>query len=392
MAEIFQRVKPGDLITVLQMNELFDRVEDLVTRVTNLEASSGGLGNVIIRDLVPVSGVVKVGAELQVLGQNFGVSMGAHRVRIDNTPVNSFKADTTDQILVFDVPLTIVDVPAEGRSAILTVSNQTSSAQKVITLLPALDLAGAVDVIWLTSDRTDLASGGPVTFGFRLTSRANLDASFTIDPVIVVAANSQTWQNNLQILDNTGVLIPSKKLHLMAGEEKLFSVRINPIPAGTDNMPFTLTVNATAGTLKGTSGPIECTVGPGGVELPDSTIALSFASAQVLPAGSPGTVTNSAIRLPPGSGAKIKLLVVFQSVGTYKLSNPVLIAPAANWQAQRTSSTPDSYTTIAPNQSEYPEFAIAPAANATEGKIEFRVQRTNSTRSRRLRMDLIPSV
>ena len=69
----------------------------------------------VITDLVPPSGTVQVGTELRVLGRNFGVSVGATIVYIDDTRITTLKFGSTDILLIFDVPVGL-SVPQSGRS------------------------------------------------------------------------------------------------------------------------------------------------------------------------------------------------------------------------------------------------------------------------------------
>jgi len=241
MAKLFQDVQPGDLITADLMKSLIREIEKLDEKVKALETSSAISGAVIIRELVPPSGTVRVGEELQVLGQSFGFTMGEHRVYIDDLRVDNFKAGSNDQHLIFDIPLTIIDVPSAGRPAMLTVSNRTSSAQRRLHLLTALKLAGAVDVIPRGVKRGTLTTptpNEPFTYEFLIVSRANLDATYAIDAAISVAANEADWQRRVQVLDSNERVITTNQIQLDSGAKKTFYVRISQIPPNTERNTF----------------------------------------------------------------------------------------------------------------------------------------------------------
>ncbi|HUL60577.1 MAG TPA: hypothetical protein VLU43_14955, partial [Anaeromyxobacteraceae bacterium] len=137
-----QQVRPGDLITSDLVNWILAQLADLQARVAFLEGSIGQSGDVVITGLIPVDGNVKVGDTLQVQGKNFQYSQGLVRVFVDRFAVGGFMTGTTDELLIFPVPTQINDVPATGRPAILTVSNNQSSKQAVLFLRPAMTLAG----------------------------------------------------------------------------------------------------------------------------------------------------------------------------------------------------------------------------------------------------------
>ncbi len=391
MAQLFPDVLPGDLITADEMNQILHAINSLNDRVSALEGSVIGGSGVVITDMIPPSGTVTVGDQMTVFGRNFGFSVGSHRVYVDDLRVTAFKAGSSDTQLIFDIPLSIVDVPPEGRSAMLTVSNASSSAQRTLLLKSALVLTGSVDVISKGVTPTTIAAGQPATFSFSLRSRANLDARFAINATISVAANQSEWQNNVQILDSSQAVLANKQIDVPAGQEVAFSVRIGPVPAGTDGVPFTLRVEAVAGNVTGSSGDIMQTVGQV-ADQPDNTITLNFSSSRVQ---GTGAVTATEIRLSSGSSAKVSLNATFTVVGSYDLT-PSLLGGATNWQAQPLLSTTPNPFPITQQDLSNPQgisaqtldFVVTPQAGATSGQIEFKVQRQGSTKSRKFTMTL----
>jgi len=401
------QVRPGELITAELINQILAQLEGLEVRVTSLEAgvisNPGGPGigtaTPVITQLIPPEGQpVRVGEELQVLGRDFGISTLTNSVLIDTVRVTSFK-EASDRKLVFDIPTQITDVPAAGRPATLTVRNDTRTAQKPLSLRSALTLAGPVDVLLLDIRPATLAANNPATFRFRLRSRANLNATYAIAPQIAVAANQSTWQANVQVLNAEGGVNNERTISLDAGAEQIFSVRINPIPAGTDGTPFTLTVSATAPGSSGTSGPINATVGLL-ADLPDPAItALTFSSGTVLGPGSGGSVTATTIRLPATRGARVTLFAEFSEVANYQVT-VALVSGATNWQMQlltppATTTPPNTFAiartdldSAAGRVPRFPEFSIGPAAGVTAGAVEIRIQRPGNTQFRAYRMNL----
>ena len=394
MAPIFPNVLPGDLITAFDMNRVLQALSSLDDRVTRLEGSVISGAGVAITDLDPPSGTIKVGDPLTVIGRNFGISTGASRVYIDDLRIDSF-LQATDTQLVFPIPFSIVDVPPQGRSATLTVSNATSSAQRTLSLKPALTLGGSALVVSTGIAPPTITAGQPATFSFLLSSRATMDAKFALKATISVVANQDIWQNNLQILDQHQSVVT--QLPVAAGQSVPFSVRISPVPPGTDGTAFSLKVDAGADGVTGTSGQIQQTVGTT-ADQPDNTIkAFAFSSSQVSPANA-GSANASEIKLASGGAAKITLAAVFSVQGNYALT-PSQIGGASGWQVQPLASTTPSPFPVSAGDLNNPQgqasktldFVVTRPNGATSGQIEFKIQRQGQTLSRKFMMTLTAS-
>jgi hypothetical protein len=383
----FTPVNPGDLITANYFNNILSSFD---SRISALESAATSATGVIISALVPPSGTVTVGNPLQVIGSNFGFSTGVDRVYIDDVPVNAFNAGSSDTQLNFNIPNSITNVPAQGRPATLTVSNQTSTAQRTLTLLPALVLIGAIDVVPQSVTPTTITAGQNATFAFVLRSRANLDATCSVNATVNVSANQAAWQSNLQIMDSSGNILPSGQILVPAAQTAKFSVGIAPIPLGTDGTQFSITVNLVAGTTTGTSGPwATLTVGSTAPQ-PDPTISLNYSSSQVQ---GTGTVTASQISLSSGGAAKISLNATFSIAGNYNLT----LSPAPNWQpALLPSTTPTPYP-ITQQQLSNPQglasvtldFTVQRQNGASSGQIQFTAQRVGASQSQWFTMGLV---
>lgn len=380
MTKIADHVNPGDLVSASLINTLLDAVGSLDDRVTALQGSSA-TGAVVITQLIP-PGPVQVGQELRILGQNFGFSVGAQRVFIDATPVNAFKPGSSDQLLIFDIPTTITDVPAGGRPATLKVSNQTTIAQQPITLLSAFTLQGSLDVIYLGVTPATIAAGGQATFQYQLRSRTNLDANYIIQPAVTGPANPLPWNSSLKILNASQGPVASNTIPLAAGAQAIFYVQISTVPSdGSTSFTLTVNANATGGNVSGSSGSQNFPVGTPAPQ-PDTTISLTFSSAQVTGTGS---VVASTISLKAGSKATITLLVTFTQAGTYALS-PVV--SGANWDAKvNIMTTPTTYNVTAADLlasqgkvSHVPDFVVTANAGASaSGSVQFQIQRQGAS-------------
>jgi hypothetical protein len=395
MAQLFPNVLPGDLITADQMNRIVQTLNGLNDRVTALEGSVIGGSAVVITDLVPPSGNVQVGNQLVVIGRNFGFSVGSQRVYIDDLRVDTFLPGSSDSQLIFIIPPSITNVPQQGRAATLTVSNSSSSATRTLMLQSALVLTGTIDVSSQGVTPATITQGVPATFAFLLSSRANLDATVAVSATVNVAANQPAWQANVQLLDSNQTPLASNQVLVRAGQTTLINVRIGPVPAGTNGQQFSLQVDVTAGgSVSGSSGPVTQTVG-NPADQPDTTIkTLNFSSSHILPPGA-GNVTATQITLNANASTRISLNADFTLVGNYVLT-PTLISPATNWTVGLLNSTPSPFPIIAADlanaqgvASKTLDFNVQRLAGATNGQIEFKVQRQGAAQFRRYVMTLV---
>jgi hypothetical protein len=375
-----QRVLPGDLITAQQINGMIDAINDLEAQLGGISSSQSN--QVIISDLVPPSGTVQVGHELQVIGQNFRFSAGGLQVYLDDTRIDVLTS-ATDNKVVFNIPGTIV-VPQAGRPGVLTINNGLTSAQRTLSLLPLLVLTGAVDVIANGTVPTTPVPG-TFTLNFRLRSRASIDTTFAIDPVVSVPA----WQASVQVLSAGQAVLSNRQILLAAGAETTFAVRLT-IPPGTNGTAFNVNVNASSGEVGGTSGAQPFTVGSAAPQ-PDPTITLGFGSAQVFGVG---TVTSSKITLAQGASATVHLSASFTQPVAHDIT-AVFLGGATNWEAARVVATTPSPMTITAGElaatgvaAKTLDFGVRPLAGATNGKIEFRILRAGQSQPRTFSMDV----
>ncbi|HXH38771.1 MAG TPA: IPT/TIG domain-containing protein [Thermoanaerobaculia bacterium] len=306
---LIPNVLPGDLITAGLTNIIINRLNDVYVQLLQLESAATSNNEVVITSLVPPSGNVKVGDLLTVNGQNFGVSTGLMRVFVDDTPITGLQSGS-DQQIVFQIPLTFTDVPSNGRPAIVTITNQSTSGQRTIVLQPAQSLAGGVEVNVRGVQPATPQSSIPATFEFQLVSGTNLDATYNVSASVVpnldsAAARSAGWQGFVHILDSDQTT-EVQQVHLAPNQQKTLFVRINPIPPNSDGVSFdvTLTVQSTSGNAGGSSGAHTYKVGTP-ADVPDTTITI----------GGPSLATGS------GTGSATATTVTVNSANTH-LSYP----------------------------------------------------------------------
>src|SRR2546425_12125117 len=117
MPPLFNDVQPGDLITADLMNRVLHEVQQLEDRLTALEEQGPTGGAVFITDL---SGTLRIGETLTVLGGNFEVPASLNIVTMDGVRIDRFIAGSNDTTLVFGIPRSLNGAP---RTATLTINN-----------------------------------------------------------------------------------------------------------------------------------------------------------------------------------------------------------------------------------------------------------------------------
>jgi hypothetical protein len=250
-------VEPGDLITAGDYNRLLAWLQDLEARVSNLE---GADESVAITGLIP-AGPVRVGDTLEVLGRNFGFSAGAHRVYFNSTRATQFDPESGETRLVLEVPR-VPGVSEAGTPVTLTVGNQTSVDTAQVTVRPeAVQQTGSIGILYTGAQRegeaiTTIQPGTTVDFTYNLESDTELDTTVQITPTISIP----DWQPRLEVVDGSGEVLPSRQIDLAAGASTTFAIRL-PLPTGTEDTPFTLTVRVTAADLPDVDDAQSFTVG-----------------------------------------------------------------------------------------------------------------------------------
>ena len=384
-------VRPGDLITADFFNGLIERLAALEERVDVLEGDAGG-DAVAITQLIPsgtANDPIRVGQTLQILGQNFGFSLGAHRVRFDQLQVTAFLPGTDDTRLIVSVP-TALAVPPGGRSVTLTVSNGVTTDARVIAVHPIqITLSGDVDVLW--NDTLDLnpdpnpipspASGTQIVrFAYRLRSRASTTAAFTVTPTV----SETVWEPGLQILNANGAPIADRRIELAPNEVVPFSVQAALTPLGSPVDGFDLNVVAQAGDVVGSdqrSFTFEEEVEPS-----DDQIVLAVTDALVLDPS--GNVNPSFGSYNPGT----QTITVFEGARLF-LTYDAELHQAAIYDVSVETDTPgwavellspsvyDETGAVIPVD-EAPRFSVQPQGGASQtGSVTFRMQRRGQASS-----------
>ena len=392
-----EEVRPGDLITADFINDIQARLDQLQDRIEALEAISDD-GSVAITQLIPSgspSDPIVVGEQLQIIGRNFGFSVGGHRVFFDSIQITSFGVNSSDTLLEVTVPVGLT-IPTGGRLVTLTVTDGVTTDTRSINVLPLQQtLSGDVDVLW-RDDLTPNPNPNPiptptaespqtVTFGYRLRSRANLPAIFTITPDISIADS----QGSLQVLNAEGGVISDRRIQLNPLQEVNFAVRATIGAPGTSVSGFDLTVVAAAGSVIGSqlrSFTFDTPVEPG-----DDQISLAFTGATVFnlstgspdPSGGSFDAASNTISVAEGFRLDMDFAATFQ-VATIHNVTVEAGGGTTNWDLQ--VRTPNNGVYDESGQpvpiDEAPRFSAQPQSGASPtGQVTFRIQRADEPSS-----------
>lgn len=369
------KVNPGDLIRADMVTEMLGLLLSLDQRVNVLELTSGPATGLFITSIIP-AGPIRVGEEMQILGQNFGFSIGAHRVFIDGVQVLSFKTGSTDQKLIFTVP-DIANVPVTGKAVTLSVSNQTATEVRTLNVLPMqIAVGGNVDVSFDSVLPTTILPGGAATFRYKVRSRANQQAQFTLSGTVSGVPNQSAWQSQIHILRDDGTENAAKTITLQPLEEQFFKVQIAIVPATPAT--FTLTANAVATGVLSTPATGSFTVNQI-INPPDPTTSLKFQSASPGSAFAAGILTR-----PKGAAAQITLLATFTATGTFRVTHGVV--QGTGWTTAAGLGTPQNDFDVTgadlqtgPQQRIYPFIITATAAASASGRVELRLERVGGS-------------
>ena len=383
MSYEFEDIKPGDLITSNFMTSIINAIESLDDRVIKLEEASSEDNKVAIIELDPKSGPYRVGQEMKILGRNFEYSIGAHRLYFDATNVAVFKPDSSDSKLIFDIP-EVLNIPVSGKTVLLTLKNRSSTDSRFITLMPKKEpLAGSIIVdSYHTVEEGTITPNQTATFKFNLKSGLNQPARFVISPFISIDTNQQEWQERLRVLDKNKIEI--NEIILNNGENQDFYIRITSIPSGTDGQVFSLTVDATADSIKGSSLLESYTVGQPPDEV-DTSIHPNITSVvdpqnnnAPLPPGDYVTETKT-VKRAINQAALIRVNTLFDAPGNYDIT--VSLENGSNWNVRLVNPIPTNggngeYNGISAGTTKIIEFGVGPLAGASSsGKVKFSIKR-----------------
>jgi len=390
MAIAIPPLSPGDLIRADLMNQILAVLAQLDNRVTVLEVIGPSTGtSVLITNLIP-NGPVRISEQMEILGQNFGYSTGGLRLYLDGIRILGLLNGTTDQHLIFQVPV-VPNVPDGGKAVLLSVSNQTSTVNQTVVVLPQqIALGGNADVTYQSVVPATILANQPATFRYKVKSRANQNATFNIQATVSGVPNASVWQNVVAILNDDESANTQKAISLAPEEEKFFKVRLTAVPSTPANATFVLAVSTGASGVTATPDSRNFTVGQV-AEQQDQTIDLNFFSA--VP---PSAFGNATVQLTAGGVMKLVFIAQFHTAQTLSYALTQGIVSGSGWTVDR--NTVNTPATIPIDASEVVgasgavrnlEFIIhSLPGSADSGQVFFQLLKQGATVPRKVTLNL----
>jgi len=260
MVQLLNHAQPGDVITAEDWNLVVDAINELL--------QAGQTTGIKVVNVVPPGNALdpfKIGSLVQVIGQNFGFSIGQSKVIFEAGPTSvtvlraQMLAGSFDERLMFIMP-PIPGITPAGLTMTMRVDNGVASDNRTVFVMPVvISLIGDIFVGWRADvnpnpNPNPIVSTQPAAFAFRLQSGTNIPATYDLSADII---NSSVpvpagLVGSIEFRENNNV-IASKKIEMGKSEIRDIVVRIPQIPvafiAGTT---FTLKVTATSGIVTGT--------------------------------------------------------------------------------------------------------------------------------------------
>jgi hypothetical protein len=316
-------VRAGDLIRADDYNLMITLVNDLADRVEKLEA--GGItptdGSPVITSITPMP--PRVGDTVLIVGSHFDYSIGSARASLDGLDLGLLNG-SSDTTLIFLLPA-LSALPDGGRTMTLVVKNSQSATTRSILVLPELPQPqGIVTLQFQDTNPEVVTAGQQCVFHYQFISGANLPVTLEVTKIISVPA----WQGGMQVLDDTGAVVPDNRITVGSLLTKDFYVRVagltGPIGPGT---AFNLTVGGSGQGLVAKPDTTAFVVGQRGAQDHDTRFSVS-AVQRSGPGGNP--FSGGAITLKVGESAEVDLLLGFSRAGTFTVTTSVL-SPGSGW-------------------------------------------------------------
>jgi hypothetical protein len=259
MAQLLNHAQPGDVITAEDWNLVVDAINEL------LQASQ--TSGIKVNAVVPAASALdpfKIGSLVQVVGQNFGFSIGQSKVTFEagQTSVTVLRAQmlsgSFDERLMFIMP-PIPGITPAGLTMTMRVDNGVASDTRTVFVMPVvISLIGDIFVGWRADvnpnpNPNPIVSAQQLDFAFRLQSGTNIPATYdlTADIINSSAQVPPDLVGKIVFRENNAD-ITSKKIEMGKSETRDIVVRVPPLPTAFAGATFTLKVTAKSGSVTGT--------------------------------------------------------------------------------------------------------------------------------------------
>ena len=260
MAQLLNRVEPGDVITAEMWNLVVDAINALL--------QSGQTTGILVTGLLPSgasSDPIRVAGPLQITGKSFGYSLGQSSVAFEAlsggkivVPYAQMLSGSSDTKLLLMVP-PIPGLPQAGATMNVRVSNGVAEDVRSAVVAPMfIPVQGDVFVNW----RADVTNPNPnpvspnqqALFNFQLQASINMPATFDLSANITnaTAPLPPDLVSSIEFRDESNTLITNKRIDLGKNETRNIIVRIPVIPTALNSQTFTLVITASSGIVTNT--------------------------------------------------------------------------------------------------------------------------------------------
>jgi hypothetical protein len=358
-------VRPGDLITAAEWNQLISDLTSLEARVAALE--SGPTGPVITS--TSPSGQITVPSLLTIVGRNFVTPVnGQNTVSIDGATINTFIVGSNETMLIIDVP-TFAGLPETVQ---MTVSNRYgTSAPFPLQLAPA-PLPPPTGRTGLTKIAQNLGTIQPstlFTFNFDLETALDQSEIFSLVPVITNvqgAATAADWLGASKLVDASGNPLGQAQVGVPSGHASTTIGVGLTIPANAGSAQLALdAVSRRNAALNVNADPITIVAGQ---PYADNPKAPTFA---IVPPGSQGPTVPIRVQSVNGtqvvqisfgqSNVPVTVAVTTRVAGAHAFTAAIANAAGA-WNPANPPVQPAS---ISPSSPTTENLAIAVSSTAT---------------------------
>ena len=286
-------VAPGDLITAELFNQMLSDINDLSTRLANLEGAAGGP---ILESLDPPS-VVAINGLIIVTGRTFNPARNLNAVRIGDVEITQFRADSSPTHLLFPVPDLFTGLPASLPVRVIT-GGRTSNALSITVQEPEQIQQGQFVF------GAGQVPAGVITVGQSLAVTWNVQAVTMFPDAVALSLQVGSAQGaTAAAWLATAAIQPPAPMALQPGQTRQVTVTVT-VPVGATSAQLSLRVSSKDGNVINVSDPVAVTIGQA-VEVSDARIDFSFEIAALAAGGGmvKGKVTIDGVE---GDGILVK--------------------------------------------------------------------------------------
>lgn len=394
MAQLLNRVQPGDVITAEMWNLVVDAINELM--------QAGQTNGIQIAALLPAgtqNEPIRISTLLQISGQNFGYAIGqtsvtfrgpAGDVVVDR---DSLLTGSSDSRLLLIVP-PIPSLPNTGDNIPLVVNNGVASDMRTVFVQPiTVTLQGDAFVNWRAGlpanpNPNPLQAGQAAEFNYQVQTGINIPAAFDLS-VNIPSATTTIPANLVSSIEfrQDGALISGNRIEMGKTETRNILVRIPQIPNSFANQTFTLQVTASSGNVTGsdtrsfTVGQVVTPTDPNIVVQQTGAVVLNTTSGNIETDPAVGRLEASTIKLAAGRQMIVQFNVKLTQQGTYDLTVEPLPGTTLNgWDlALVNTATPIPVTTDNDQSLHLVQFGATVSAGAETGAMVFRIKRQGAT-------------